>query len=83
MAKDGLALQHASAALRGSRDVVLAAVAQNGHAIRFADSSVRWHHAVALAALAQSGSALEHLRVVIRRPVLVPLSTLLYGETGY
>ena len=39
--KNGLALKHASAALRADRAVVLAAVAQNGDALQFASDDLR------------------------------------------
>ena len=41
MTRDGLALQFASLAMRGDRQVVLAAVAQNGDALRYASAAMQ------------------------------------------
>ena len=54
VAKDGLALLHASKALQGDRDVVLAAVAQNGYALQFASDELKGDRKVILEAVAMN-----------------------------
>ena len=39
--EDGYALYHAASQLRGDREIVLAAVAQNGHALQYAAAELR------------------------------------------
>eukprot|EP01051_Picozoa_sp_SAG22_P027103 SAG22_NODE_8906_length_622_cov_1.179732_1_plen_76_part_10 len=55
VARDGDALQHASAGLRGDRELVLAAVARDGNALQYVSAGLRGDREVVLAAVAQNG----------------------------
>ena len=59
VARNGFALQHASAELRADRDVVLAAVARDGYALQYASPELRADGKVAMAALASNGYAVS------------------------
>ena len=52
-------LQHASLTLRGDRDIIMAAVAQNGCALRFATDDLRGDQDIAFIAVSNAGSALQ------------------------
>lgn len=63
VAKDGWALEHATAELKADREVVLVAVAQNGYALEHAAPELRADREVVLAAIAQDPAdphVLEH-----------------------
>jgi hypothetical protein len=47
--QDGLALEYASAELRGDREIVLAAVQQDGWALYFASTELRGDREIVLA----------------------------------
>ena len=80
VAQNGLALQHASVALRNDRGVVLAAVAQSGLALQHASVALRDDRDVVLAAVTQYGRALRYASEALqddRDVVLVAVA--LYG----
>ena len=78
VSKDGLALEHASPALKGDKEVVLAAVSQNGHALEHASHALKGTKEVVRAAVSKDGSALEHasqaLQAAVKRGMLDPFS---------
>jgi predicted methyltransferase len=57
--KNGLALEHASEALKADREVVLAAVQQNGLALEHASEALRANEEVVLAAVRQNRLAIN------------------------
>ena len=63
-----MALEHAAAALRVDREVVLAAVAQDGRALKHADAALRADRKVLLAAVANGSDVLERMgrKVLVR-----------------
>jgi hypothetical protein len=63
VAKDGRALEYASAELKGDREVVLAAVAQDGRALKHASAELKGDREVALAAVAQNGPGARALGI--------------------
>ena len=60
VAKDGRALEYASAELQADQGVVLAAVTQDGRALQYVSAELRADREVALAAVTQDGFALEY-----------------------
>jgi hypothetical protein len=66
VAEKGTALQHAPAALRIDKEIVLAAVTQHGHALQYAALALRADKQVVLAAVAQDGFALTHAAEALR-----------------
>eukprot|EP01051_Picozoa_sp_SAG22_P012986 SAG22_NODE_1405_length_4491_cov_3.141849_1_plen_1328_part_10 len=59
--REALELANASNALRGDKEVVLAAVAKHGPALRHAAAGLKGDRNVVLAAVAQNGRALEYV----------------------
>ena len=55
-----MALEYASAALQGERDVVLAAVAKEARALQYTSAALQGDRDVVLAAVAQNGDALRY-----------------------
>jgi hypothetical protein len=57
-------LQDASEALRGDREVVMAAVKENGFALEFASEALRNDKKVVIAAVGYKGTCLRHGRAL-------------------
>jgi hypothetical protein len=67
--------------LKGDKEVVLKAVAQDGYALRYADESLRKDKEVVLKAVAQDGYALEYADESLRKDKEVVLKAV--GKHGY
>ena len=81
VARNGFALQHASAELQADRDVVLAAVAHEGCALRHASAQLRADRDVVLAAVERDGYALQYASPELRADGKVAMAAL--ASNGY
>ena len=64
---NGVALKHASAALRNDRDIVLAAVQQSGFALDYASTALKNDRELVLAAVHQDGQALQFASAALQK----------------
>ena len=81
VAENGHALKHASAELRGDKEVVLAAIAKNGDVLDYASAELRADKEVVLAAVAQHGYLLDCASAELRGDKEVVLAAV--AQHGY